>query len=90
MRDQPSLLGDRREAIGEVGAATAPELDALALLADESAEPIVLDLVQPARSRWRPIGEGGLARSNETGCRVASPQGRQGAPPRCGLHLRCR
>jgi hypothetical protein len=58
-------LGDRRKPVGEVRAAAAPDLDALALLAGEDAETVMLDLVQPARSGGRAIGERGLARVNE-------------------------
>jgi hypothetical protein len=61
--------------IGEVGAASAPELDALALLASENAETVVLDLVQPAGSGRRSIDQRGLAWSNEAGRRITSPAG---------------
>jgi hypothetical protein len=50
-------LRDRREARGEVDAATAPDLLALALLMGEDAEPLMLDFVRPAESGGRSINE---------------------------------
>jgi len=81
-------FGDCREPIGEVRAASAPDLDALDLLAGEDAKTVMLDLMQPSGSDGRPIDERGLAWANETGRRVAAPQGRGGAPPCCGLQWR--
>ena len=42
----PQEFGDRREPMGEVRSAAAPDLHLLALLAGENAEAVVLDLVQ--------------------------------------------
>ena len=74
---------DRREPIGEVRSSTAPGLDPLALLASEDAKAVMLHFMQPARSCGRLICERGLARADETGRRVAAPQGRWRAPD-CG------
>ena len=59
-RQTANRLGDRREPIGEVRAAAAPDLRALAQLADEDAEAIMLDFVQPTGSGGRAINERGF------------------------------
>ena len=46
-------VGDPLKTIREVGAAAAPELHLLALLAGEDAEAVVLDFVQPAGTGGR-------------------------------------
>jgi hypothetical protein len=73
-------LGDRREPIRKVRAAAAPDHRALAELAGEDAEAVMLDLVQPTGTGGRTIDERGLARAEETGRRESSPEGRGGAP----------
>ena len=73
-------LGDPGEAIGEVRAAPAPHVDALASLASKNAEPVVFDFMQPPGSGGRMIDERGLARADEAERRIASPAGRWGAP----------
>jgi hypothetical protein len=75
-----SRLGDRRETVSEVRAATAPNLDAFALLQGEDAEAVLLDLVQPPGSGGRAVDERGLARAEEAFWRICSPTGRRGAP----------
>ena len=66
-------LGDRREAIGEVRAAAAPDLGALAVFAREDAETVVLDFVQPAGSGGRAIDQDGLARADEADRGISPP-----------------
>ena len=49
-------LHDQREAVGEVVAGAAVELDPVAVLTGDDPEPVVLDLVQPqrpGRRLWR-------------------------------------
>ena len=43
-------IGDPGEATREVGAASAPDRDALALLPGDGAEAVMLDFVQPTRT----------------------------------------
>jgi hypothetical protein len=54
-------LGDRREPIREVRAVAAPDLRALAQVADKNAETVMLHFVQPTGSGGRAINERGLA-----------------------------
>jgi hypothetical protein len=62
--------------------ATAPDLDAFALLADEDAEAVMLDFVQPTGSGGRAINERGFAGADEADRRYSCPAGRGGAPRR--------
>jgi hypothetical protein len=64
-RQTANRLGDRREPIGEVRAAAAPDLRALAQLADEDSEAIMLDFVQPTGSGRRAINERRFAWADE-------------------------
>jgi hypothetical protein len=79
-RQTANRLGDRREPIGEVRAATAPHLGALTELADEDAEAVMLDFVQPAGSGRRAINERRLARADEADRRNSLPTGGRGGP----------
>ena len=55
-------------------------MQALDLLACEDPEAVVPDLVQPAGSGGRMIGEHGLAGANEADGWITPPTGRWGAP----------
>jgi hypothetical protein len=79
-REAAHRLRDPGKAVREVGAASAPDQDALALFAGQDAKAVVLDLVQPAGSGGRAIGERGLARANEADREISSPTGRGSAP----------
>jgi hypothetical protein len=81
-RQAANRLGDGRESIGEVRPASAPDLHPLALLAGEDSEAVMLDLVQPAGSGGRAIGERRFARADEADRRMSSPTGRGAAPRR--------
>jgi hypothetical protein len=59
--------------IREVGAASAPDLNQLALLPGEDAEAVVLDFVPP--SPWRGINERRFARADEAGRNVRRQRG---------------
>jgi hypothetical protein len=74
-REAANRLRYPRGAIREVGAASAPDLDALALLQGEDAETVVLDLVPPAGSGGRAIDKRGLARADEADRGISSPAG---------------
>ena len=50
---EASCLGHLCKAIREVGGASAPDLDALAVLKGEDAKAVVFDLMQPAGTRGR-------------------------------------
>jgi hypothetical protein len=80
-------LGDPLKTIREVRASPAPEKDAYALLASQDAESVVLDLVQPVGASGRAIDENGLARTDEAGRRIASPEERWRAPRDRFRHL---
>jgi glucose-6-phosphate dehydrogenase assembly protein OpcA len=58
---------DQREAVGEVIAGAAVEPHALAILAGNDAEAVVLNLMQPRPAGWQLIGFGGEARRDEPG-----------------------
>jgi hypothetical protein len=58
-------LRDLGKAIREIGAAAAPDLDALAQLPGEDAEAVLFYFVQPAWSGWRIGDERPLARADE-------------------------
>jgi hypothetical protein len=73
-------LGDPCKAIREVGAASAPDLDAFAVLKGEDAKAVVFDFMQPAETGGRVIGERWLARTDEADPRIYSPTGRWGTP----------
>lgn len=62
-RQAANRIGDSGESIREVGAAAAPDLDALALLPGEDAEAVMLDLVQPAGSSGREVDAREFART---------------------------
>jgi hypothetical protein len=79
-RQTANLLGDRREPIREVRATAAPDLRALAQLADKNPKTIMLYLMQPAVSGERTVDERGLARADETDRRDSTPTRRRGAP----------
>ena len=73
-------LGDCWEPIGEVRAAAAPDVHQLKLLENKDAETVVLDLVQPAWSGGRALGERWLARADEADRGISPPEGRGVAP----------
>ena len=83
-RQTANRLGDRREPIGEVRAASAPDLRALAQLADKNSETVMLDFVQPTGSGGRAINERGFAWADEADRRESSPKGRRGPPRLAG------
>jgi hypothetical protein len=58
-------LRDPGKAIREIGAAAAPDLDALAQLPGKDAEAVVFYFMQPAWSGWRIGDERPLARADE-------------------------
>jgi hypothetical protein len=66
--------------MSEVRAAAAPDLDALALLAGEDPESVVLDFVQPNRVRRAGARRDELVRRDEADRRILSPAGCRGAP----------
>jgi hypothetical protein len=68
-------LGDLCKAIREVGAASAPDLDAFALPEGEDAKAVVFDLMQPAGAGWGVINERGFARADEAERCVKPPTG---------------
>jgi hypothetical protein len=72
-REAANRLLDPGKAIGEVGAAPGPDVDALALFAGKDAEAVVFYFVQPAGFGGRAIGERGLARADEAGGNTRSP-----------------
>jgi hypothetical protein len=57
---------------------------ALTELADENPEAVMIDFMQPTGAGGRMVGEGRLARANETDRRSSQPTGRRGAPRRAG------
>jgi hypothetical protein len=63
-RAQPRL-DDQREAVGQVVARSAVEPHAVAVLAGDDAETVVLDLVQPRSACWRLRRFGGEAGRDE-------------------------
>jgi hypothetical protein len=73
-------LGDRRESSGEVRAAAAPDVSALAQLAGKDPEAVVLHLVQPTGSGGRAMSERGLTRPDEADWQISSPARCRGAP----------
>ena len=73
-------LGDPCKAIREVGAASAPDLDAFTLPEGEDAKAVVFDLMQPAGTGGRVINERGFTRTDEADRGVQPPTGRAGAP----------
>ena len=64
-RQAADRFGDRREPVGEVRSASAPDWDAGTLLAGEDPETVVLDLAQLADAGGRLIDERRLARADE-------------------------
>ena len=66
--------------MAEVGAPSAPDPDALALLPGEDTEAVVLGFVQPSCSGGRAINERRFARTDEAGRDAPPPAGRRGAP----------
>jgi hypothetical protein len=68
-------VGYPLKTIREVGAASAQDLNLLALFPGEDAEAIVLDFVQPSWSDGRAIHERGFARADEPRRRAPSQPG---------------
>jgi hypothetical protein len=60
-------LNNEREAIGEIIAGSAVELDPTADLAGDNPKPIMFDFVQPRFAGWRVRGFGGQAGGDEAG-----------------------
>ena len=78
--DRPPTASAIVEPIGEVRAAAAPHLGAVTELADEDAEAVMLDFVQPTGSGRRAINERGFAWADEADRRYSCPAGWGGAP----------
>src|SRR6516165_6248289 len=67
-RAQPGeRLDDEREAVSEIVARPAVELHAVAVLARDHPEAVVLDLMHPVLAARRLRGRGGQARRDEAG-----------------------
>ena len=64
--------------VGEVVARPAVELDAVAALAGDYAEAVVLDLMHPVLAARRLRGRGGQARRDEAGRQGTQRQGHDG------------
>jgi hypothetical protein len=79
-RQAANRLGDCREPIGEVRAASAPDVRQFEPFAGEDAEAVVFHFVQPTGSGGRAIDQNGLTRAHEADRRISSPTGRRGAP----------
>src|ERR1700733_11227963 len=78
-------LGDPWKPVVEQGAAAAPHLDALALLAGEDPEAVVFHLMQPAWPGGRDADEGRLTGLEETGRRGAPQTRRMGMPQHASM-----
>ena len=79
-------LHDQREPVGQVVAGAAVEPDAVAVLAGDDAEAVVLDLVQPRVAGRRLRRLGGQARRDEAGreghgTAIARVRARRKVPP---------
>jgi hypothetical protein len=74
-RSRATRLDDQREAVGQVVARSAVEPHAVAVLAGDDAETVVLDLVQPRSACWRLRRFGGEAGRDER-CGARQTRGR--------------
>jgi len=64
-------LAHKAPILAEIGASTAPDLDALALLASEDAEAVMFHFMQPSGAGRRAINQSRLTRADEPGRQVA-------------------